>query len=149
MMSKSRKFKFRPASRAHPPPSALFRNEDVASVPLANKFKELVEQDDFVEQIQAPLRNGTPTTMAQRLQEMLGEAENHQYHQPVERNRCSAGDFCCPCSFSCKFTYTINGGTIPFCFCTSLSRIGADEETDKSRTLCSEDAPQRMMISSQ
>ena len=93
-MSKSRKFKFRPTSRAHPPlPSALFRNENVASVPLANKFKELVEQDDFVEQIQAPLRNGTTTTMAQRLQEMLGEAENHQYHQPVQRNRCSAGDF--------------------------------------------------------
>lgn len=92
-MSRSRKFKFRPTSRAPPPPSALFRDENVASVPLANKFKKLVEQDDFVEQIQAPLRHGTSTSMAQRLQDMLGEAESHQFHQPVQRNRCSAGNF--------------------------------------------------------
>lgn len=73
-MSNSRKLKFRPVPRA--PRYANCKQAE--PVPLANKFQELIEQDEFPPQhtkapVQRPVNSVPTTSMAQRLQDLLGE----------------------------------------------------------------------------
>ena len=74
-MSSSRKLKFRTVPRAPRYP----HNKHAEPVPLANKFQELVEQDELSPSqsrvpVQLPVNTAPTTSMAQRLEDLLAES---------------------------------------------------------------------------
>lgn len=74
-MSSSRKLKFRTVPRA----PRYHDNKHAEPVPLASKFQELIEQDELSPSqsrlpVQRPVTTGPTTSMAQRLQDLLGES---------------------------------------------------------------------------
>ena len=75
-MSSSRKLKFRTVPRA----PRYSHNKHAEPVPLANKFQELIEQEELspsqsrVPVAKRPVDHGPTTSMAQRLQDLLGES---------------------------------------------------------------------------
>lgn len=104
-MSNSRKLKFRTVPRA----PRYSHNKHAEPVPLANKFQELIEQDELSPShsklpAQRPVNTSPTTSMAQRLHDLLEESvsankrSSSDVDDGFQRNSNVAGLFTSPLS---------------------------------------------------
>jgi hypothetical protein len=119
-MSSSRKLKFRTGPRA----PRYAHNKHAEPVPLANKFQELIEQDEVSPSqsrapVQRPVDTGATASMAQRLQDLLGESASGSRRSSfdadhavgVQRKSHVAGVFLqisCLCWLFCRWSWNLN-----------------------------------------